>query len=46
MQESDYAAVAIEMELHSNKDVIYFNNCRSVSGDGKPFKIGDHWFNN
>ena len=46
MKESDYAAVEIEMELHSNKEVIYFNNCKAVAGDGIPFKVGDHWFNN
>lgn len=46
MQESDYAAVAVEYELHSNKDVLYFNNCKYVEGTGKAFKVGDHWFNN
>ena len=45
MQPSDYAAVETEMELHSNKEVIYFNNCKAVAGDGTPFKVGDHWFN-
>lgn len=45
MQESDYAAVAMEYELHQNKDVMYFNNCKAVSGSGKPFKVGGHWFN-
>lgn len=45
MKESDYEAVAIEMELHSNTEVLFFNNCRKVSGSGDPFKVGDHWFN-
>lgn len=46
MQESDYAAVLCEMELHQNKDVLYFNNCSSVSGAGNKFKVGGHWFRN
>lgn len=45
MKESDYAAVAVEMEIHENKDVLYFNNSRSVSGSGSPFRVGGHWFN-
>lgn len=45
MQESDYAAVAYEFEHHTNKDVLYFNNSEDVSGTGKPFKVGGHWFN-
>lgn len=45
MQESDYAAVAVEYELHSNKEVLYFNNCSIVGGTGTPFKVGGHWFN-
>ena len=45
MKESDYAAVAVEMELHENKDVLYFNNSSSVSGSGTPFRVGGHWFN-
>ncbi len=45
MKESDYDAVAVEMELHENKEVLYFNNCRSVSGSGTPFRVGGHWFN-
>lgn len=44
MQESDYAAVMCEMEMHQNKDVLYFNNCSIVSGTGNKFKVGDHWF--
>lgn len=44
MQESDYAAVQCEMELHRNKDVLYFNNCSVVSGTGNKFKVGNHWF--
>ena len=45
MQDSDYAAVAMEYELHQNKDVMYFNNCKAVSGSSRPFKVGGHWFN-
>lgn len=45
MQESDYAAVMVETELHTNRDVLYFNNSRYVSGTGTPFKVGGHWFN-
>ena len=44
MQESDYAAVACEMELHSNKKVIAFNCNKNVAGNGKLFKCGGHWF--
>jgi N-acetylmuramoyl-L-alanine amidase len=44
MQESDYAAVAVEYEMHSNKDVLYFNNCSIVAGTGRKFKVGDHYF--
>lgn len=44
--ESDFAAVAYEIELHQNKEVMYFNNCKYVAGTGTPFKVGDHWFNN
>lgn len=46
MQESDYAAVMVETELHTNKDVLYFNNTKSVSGSGEIFKVGGHWFRN
>lgn len=46
MQESDYAAVAVEMELHQNKDVLYFNNCSQVAGTGTKFRVGGHWFRN
>lgn len=45
MQESDYAAVLMECELHQNKEVMYFNNCKSVGGKNK-FKVGGHWFGN
>lgn len=45
MTEEDYAAVVYEMEMHQNKEVLYFNNCSAVSGTGTPFKVGDHWFN-
>lgn len=44
MQESDYKAVAYEMELHQNKNVLYFNNCSVVAGSGEKFKVGGHWF--
>lgn len=46
MQESDYAAVMVETELHTNRDVLYFNNTKSVSGSGEIFKVGGHWFRN
>lgn len=45
MKDSDYAAVMVETELHTNKEVLYFNNSRFVSGSGTPFKVGGHWFN-
>ena len=44
MKDSDFAAVAYEVELHSNKEVLYFNNCSNVFGTGKLFKVGDHYF--
>lgn len=44
MKEDDYAAVMYEVELHNNKDVLYFNNCSTVAGKGDKFKVGDHWF--
>ncbi len=44
MQESDYAAVMCEVQLHQNKEVLYFNNCSVVSGTGNKFKVGNHWF--
>jgi hypothetical protein len=46
MKDSDYAAVMCEVELHTNKDVLYFNNTSHVSGDGELYKIGGHWFRN
>ena len=45
MKEDDFAAVWCEVELHTNRDVLYFNNSRSVSGTGTPFRVGEHWFN-
>ena len=45
MKEDDFAAVAVEMEVHANKDVLYFNNSSCVSGSGSPFRVGGHWFN-
>ena len=45
MQDSDYSAVMIEMEMHENKEVLFFNNNKKVAGTGTPFKVGDHWFN-
>lgn len=46
MKEDDYSAVMLEVELHQNKDVLYFNNCKNVSGRGAKFKVGGHWFRN
>lgn len=45
MQESDYAAVMYEVELHNNKDFKFFNNSENVSGEGEAVKVGGHWFN-
>ncbi len=45
MKESDYEAVKLELELHENKEVLYFNCNRNVAGTGEPFKVGGHWFN-
>lgn len=45
MQESDYEAVLYEIENHTNKEILYFNNCEKVAGTGTPFKVGGHWFN-
>lgn len=44
MQESDYAAVLYETELHQNREVLYFNNNSMVAGTGHKFKVGGHWF--
>ena len=45
MKEDDYKAVEYELEMHTNKEVLYFNNCKKVAGSGTPFKHGGHWFN-
>ena len=45
MKEDDFAAVEVEMQLHGNKDFLYFNNSSSVSGSGTPVRVGGHWFN-
>ena len=45
MKEDDYA-VMVEIELHTNRDVLYFNNNRHVAGSGEIFKVGGHWFRN
>lgn len=45
MKEDDYRAVEYEMQLHENKDILYFNCNTIVGGKGKPFKVGGHWFN-
>lgn len=45
MKEDDYAAVMYEVELHGNKEFLYFNNSPDVSGTGTPVKVGGHWFN-
>lgn len=46
MKESDFAAVAVEVELHTNKEVLYFNNNKNVFGSGELYKVGGHWFRN
>lgn len=40
MKDSDYAAVMCEIQLHTNKDVLYFNNCSKVAGSGEIYKVG------
>lgn len=45
MKDDDFTSVAQEMVKRTNRDVLYFNNSCCVSGGGKPFKVGDHWFN-
>ena len=45
MKESDYKAVMYEVEIHGNKEYLYFNNSPDVSGTGTPVKVGGHWFN-
>lgn len=45
MEETDYTAVSYEWDNLTNTEVLYFNNSSNVSGGGKPFKVGDHWFN-
>ncbi len=45
MKEDDYKAVEYELAMHTNKEVLYFNNSKNVAGSGKPFKHGGHWFN-
>lgn len=44
MTEEDYAAVVYEMEMHSDKDVLYFNCGDYVSGTTHLYKCGDHYF--
>ncbi|SFU32911.1 cell wall hydrolase [Butyrivibrio sp. INlla21] len=46
MEDTDYEAVSLEWDNQTNEDILYFNNSKNVSGSGKPFKVGDHWFNN
>ena len=46
MKESDYAAVMVEVSLHTNRDVLYFNNNKNVSGSGEILKVGGHYFRN
>ena len=46
MKDSDFAAVAVEIELHTNKEVLYFNNSSNVAGSGAVYKVGGHWFRN
>ena len=46
VDESDFAAVACETEMHHNKDVIAFNCNSNVAGKGELFKVGGHWFRN
>ena len=46
VDESDFEAVTYAVELHENRDVLYFNNCSQVAGKGELFKVGGHWFRN
>ena len=46
MKEDDFRAVEYEMVMHTNKEVLYFNNSSNVAGKGKKFKVGGHWFRN
>lgn len=45
MKEDDYTAVEYAINMHENKEVLYFNNCIKVAGTGTPFKVGGHYFN-
>ena len=45
MEESDFLAVELEWDNPTNTKVLYFNNSKNVGGSGKPFKVGDHYFN-
>ena len=40
-----YKAVELEWDNPTNTKVLYFNNSKNVGGSGKPFKVGDHYFN-
>ena len=46
MQESDFEAVTYAVELHENREVMYFNCSTHVGGKGDLFKVGDHYFRN
>ena len=46
MEDTDYEAVSLEWDNQTNETILYFNNSKNVSGSGKPFKVGDHYFNN
>lgn len=46
VSDEDFRAVMYEVELHGNKDVLYFNNNKNVSGKGEIFKVGGHYFRN
>ena len=45
MEESDYKAVEAEWDNLINTSILYFNNSKNVGGEGKPFKVGAHYFN-
>lgn len=45
MDDSSYKAVETEWDNLTNTSILYFNNSKKVGGDGKPFKVGSHYFN-
>lgn len=46
VDESDFEAVTYAVQLHEDKNVLYFNCNKNVGGKGELFKIGGHYFRN